>query len=136
MSSLKIKKKLNQTKTWCFLTLFILVWFTHRKRRGEIQTGENNVHQGLSKVFVFYTYSSNYFKCLNIPHSSCTRCDWQFWLLDKILLLVGANQVNRQTDQWTKYVLRMLVLDRTSILLSKFFWPSDQGREFEKFWDH
>ena len=39
------------------LFLFILVWFTHQKRRGKIQTGENHVHQGLSKVFVFYTYS-------------------------------------------------------------------------------
>ena len=57
MSYLKIWKKWNQTKTWYLLTLFILVWFTHQKRRGEIQTGENHVHQGLSKVFVFYTYS-------------------------------------------------------------------------------
>ena len=57
MSSLKILKKWNQTKTWYLLTLFILVWFTHQKRRGKIQTGENHVHQGLSKVFVFYTYS-------------------------------------------------------------------------------
>ena len=53
-------KKWNQTKTWYLLTLFILVWFTHQKRRGKIQTGENHVHQGLSKVFVFYTYSSIY----------------------------------------------------------------------------
>ena len=35
-----------------------MVWFTHQKRRGKIQTVENHVHQGLSKVFVFYTYSS------------------------------------------------------------------------------
>ena len=50
-------KKWNQTKTWYLLTLFILFWFTHQKRRGKIQTGGNHVHQGLSKVFVFFTYS-------------------------------------------------------------------------------
>ena len=32
--------------------------------------------------------------------------------------MVGADQVNRQTDQWTKYVLRMLVLDRIRILFT------------------
>ena len=56
-------KKWNQTKTWYLLTLFILVWFTHhvthQKRREKIQTGENHVHQGFSKVFVFYTYFSS-----------------------------------------------------------------------------
>ena len=31
--------------------------YTHQKRRGKIQTGENHVRQGLSKVFVFYIHS-------------------------------------------------------------------------------
>ena len=39
-------------------TLIFKVCRTHQKRRGKIQTGENHVRQGLSKVFVFFTYSS------------------------------------------------------------------------------
>ena len=36
----KILKKWNQTKTWYLLTLFILVWFTHQKRRGKLKLGK------------------------------------------------------------------------------------------------
>ena len=49
----------NQTKNSYLPTLFVLIWFAIQKRRGKIQKGENHVHQGLSKVFVFYTYSSH-----------------------------------------------------------------------------
>ena len=38
-------------------TLIFKVCRTHQKRRGKIQTGENRVRQGLSKVFVFFNYS-------------------------------------------------------------------------------
>jgi hypothetical protein len=48
-------EKRKQTKTWYLLTLFILIWFTHQKRRGK---RTKNVPQGLSKVFVFFTYST------------------------------------------------------------------------------
>ena len=53
-------KKWNQTENRYLLTLFVLIWFTIQKRRGKIQTGENYVHQGLSKVFLFYTYSREF----------------------------------------------------------------------------
>ena len=49
----------SQTGSRYLLTSFVLIWFTIQKRRGKIQAGDNHVHQGLSKVFVFYTYSSD-----------------------------------------------------------------------------
>ena len=54
-------RKIKSDKNRYLLTLFSLIWFTIQKRRGKIQTGEYHVHQGLSKVFVFYTYSTSHF---------------------------------------------------------------------------
>ena len=52
-------KQMKSDKNRYLLTLFVLIWFTIQKRRGKIQIGEIHVHQGLSKVFVFYTYSNH-----------------------------------------------------------------------------
>ena len=68
-----LKNIWNQTKNSYLLTLFDLIWFAIQKRRGKIQTGENHVHQGLSKVFVFYTYPrlSTIFEVIGLPQSIC-----------------------------------------------------------------
>ena len=58
---MKLKEIWNLTKNCYLPTLFVLIWFAIQKRRGKIQTGESHVHQGLSKIFVFYTYSSCFF---------------------------------------------------------------------------
>ena len=45
---------MKSDKNSCLLTLFVLIDLPFRKEE-KIQTGENHVHQGLSKVFVFHT---------------------------------------------------------------------------------
>ena len=54
-------KKMKSDKNLIFadIVYFGLIYTSEKKRK--IQTGENHVHQGLSKVFVFYTYSRHYF---------------------------------------------------------------------------
>ena len=54
-------KKWNETKTGiCWHCLF---WFglPFRKEEWKFKQGTKNIHQGLSKVFVFFTYSRIYF---------------------------------------------------------------------------
>ena len=48
--------KSDQKQLFADIVCFDLIYHLETKR--EIQTGENHVHQGLSKVFVLYTYSS------------------------------------------------------------------------------
>ena len=61
-------------------TLIFKVCRTHQKRRGKIQTGENHVRQGLSKVFVFFTYSTT------ISQTWINRCHFS--------IVVAANKAS------------------------------------------
>ena len=47
--------KSDKKQVFADIVCFDLIYHLEIKR--EIQTRENHVHQGLSKVFVFYTYS-------------------------------------------------------------------------------
>ena len=51
------KRKSDKKQVFADIVCFDLSYHSEKKR--EIQTGENYVHQALSKVFVFYTYSSH-----------------------------------------------------------------------------
>ena len=57
MSSLKNFKKMKSDQNLIFadIVYFSLIYPSEKKR--EIETWENHVHQGLSKFFVFYTFS-------------------------------------------------------------------------------
>ena len=123
MSSLKIKKKWNQTKTWYLLTLFILVWFTHKKRRGKIQTGEKPVHQGLSKVFVFYTYSSKLWRTLvagiNYCKKALSECATLIWHFGVCFYLADAAVFFLQHSRSVPSVTQFCSLSN-----KQFSWPN------------
>ena len=55
MSSLEILKKMKSDKNLIFAAIayFDLIYVNYQKRRGKI-----HIRQGLSKVFVSFTYSS------------------------------------------------------------------------------
>ena len=50
--------KSDKKQVFADIVYFGLIYPSEKKR--EIQTGENHVHQGLSKVFVFFTYPKDH----------------------------------------------------------------------------
>ena len=53
-------KNMKSDKKQLFVDIVCFDLIYHSEKKWEIQTGENHVHQGFSKVFVFYTYSGLY----------------------------------------------------------------------------
>ena len=80
MSSLKIEKKeIRQKLHICWHCLFLFD-LPIRKEEGKFKQGTKNVHQGLSKVFVFFTYSRVTQQNLNdSTERKCPHCglEWR-----------------------------------------------------------
>ena len=84
--------KKTQHKTDSNSVFLDYLGYTLQKRRGKIQTGENHVRQGLSKVFVFFIHSSG-----PIPKSSHHQLYFK-WVLVKFVKL--TNEVKSHLVAW------------------------------------